>query len=100
MGLDLCWAYIISPAYAGRFLDEAIETVPADKILGFGGDYQVAEGTYGHAVLCREVVSKVLAGKVAAGYWSEGEALRFARAILRENAIRVFRLTIDAGSKD
>ncbi len=98
--LDLCWAYIISPAYAGRFLDEAIETVPADKILGFGGDYQVAEGTYGHAVLCREVVSKVLAGKVAAGYWSEGEALRFARAILRENALRVFRLNIDAGSKD
>ena len=96
----MCWAYIISPAYAGRFLDEAIETVPADKILGFGGDYQVAEGSYGHAVLCREVVSKVLADKVAAGYWSEEEALRFARAILRENAIRVFKLGVNDVSKD
>ena len=90
--LDMCWTYIISPAFAGRFLDEAIETVPADKILAFGGDYQVAEGSYAHAVLCREVVSKILAEKVAAGYWTEKEALQFARAVLRENAIRVFKL--------
>jgi uncharacterized protein len=93
--LDMCWAYVISPTYAGRFLDEAIETVPADKILAFGGDYQIAEGTYAHAMLCREVVSKVLSDKVAAGYWSEVEALRFARSVLRENAIRVFKLGLD-----
>ncbi len=92
VAIDMCWAYIISPAYAGRFLDEAIETVPADKILGFGGDYTVAEGSYTHAVLCREVVSRVLADKVAAGYWSEGEALRFAQAILHDNPVRVFKL--------
>ena len=90
--IDMCWTYVISPAYAARFLDEAIETVPADKILGFGGDYQIAEGAYAHAQLCREVVAKVLADKVAAGYWSEAEALGFARAILRDNAIRVFKL--------
>jgi len=38
------------------------------------------------------VVSKVLAGKVADGYWSEAEALAYARGLLRENAIRVFKL--------
>lgn len=90
--LDMCWTYVISPSFASRFLNEAIETVPADKVLGFGGDYQVAEGAYAHAMLCREVVSKVLADKVAAGYWSEAEALAYARALLRENAIRVFGL--------
>ena len=90
--IDMSWAYIISPTFARRFLDEAIETVPADKILGFGGDYEVPEGAYAHAMLCREVVAKVLADKVSAGYWSEEEALGFARAILRENAIRTFRL--------
>lgn len=92
--IDMCWTYVISPTHAARFLDEAIETVPADKILGFGGDYQIAEGAYAHAMLCREVVAKVLADKVAAGYWSEEEALRFARAILRDNAIRAFKLKL------
>lgn len=90
--LDMCWTYIVSPSFAARFLNEAIETVPADKILGFGGDYQVAEGAYAHAMLCREVVSKVLADKVVDGYWSEGEAVAYARKLLRENAIRVFKL--------
>jgi len=92
--LDMCWTYVISPSFAARFLNEAIETVPADKILGFGGDYQVPEGAYAHAMLCREVVARVLADKVTAGYWSEEEAIRYARGLLRENAIRTFRLIL------
>ncbi len=90
--IDMCWTYVISPAWAGRLLDEAIETLPADKVLGFGGDYSIPEGSYAHAMLCREVVSKVLADKVLAGYWSEGEAVGYARALLRDNAVRVFKL--------
>ena len=92
--LDMCWIYIISPRFAADFIDEAIETLPRDKVLGFGGDYVVPEGSYGHAMLCREVVSRVLADKVLAGYWSEEEALSYARAILRENAIKVFKLKL------
>lgn len=38
------------------------------------------------------LVAKVLADKLTAGYWSEEEALAFARAIVRENALRVFKL--------
>lgn len=92
--IDMCWAYIISPSFAAEFLNEAIETVPADKILGFGGDYSMPEGSYGHARLCREVVSGVLADKVLEGYWSEEEALGYARKILRENPIEVFKLEL------
>jgi len=92
--LDMCWVYVISPSFAYRFVNEAIETVPADKLLGFGGDYQIVEGTYGHSVLCRETVSKVLADKVLEGYWTEAEAIRYARMILRENAIQVFGLPL------
>jgi len=88
--IDMSWTYVISPSFASRFLNEAIETVPSDKILAFGGDYQVPEGAYAHAMLCREVVARVLADKVVAGYWREAEALGFARAVLRENAIKVF----------
>ena len=60
--------------------------------MGFGGDYEIPEGSYAHAMLCREVVSKVLSDKVLSGYWSEAEALKYARALLRDNAVRVFKL--------
>ncbi len=92
---DMCWIYIISPSFAYDYLNEAIETLPADKVLGFGGDYVIPEGSYGHAKLCRRIVSKVLADKVLDGYWSEEEALAYARKILRENPIKVFRLDIE-----
>ncbi len=41
---DLCWLHIIAPGVAKRSLRELIETVPASKILGFGGDFKHVEG--------------------------------------------------------
>jgi uncharacterized protein len=93
---DMCWIYIISPSFAYDFLNEAIETLPADKVLGFGGDYVIPAGSYGHAKLCRRIVSRVLADKVLSGYWSEAEALAYASNILRENPIKVFRLDLES----
>ncbi len=55
-------------------LHEAIETVPANKIFAFGGDYIVPEGSYGHSVMARRVVSRVLTEKVEDGYLTEEEA--------------------------
>lgn len=66
--------------------------MPSDRILGPGGDCQVPEGACAHARLCRGVAARVLADKVIDGYWTEAEALAFARAILRENAVRAFEL--------
>jgi hypothetical protein len=45
-------------------------------------------------VLCRDTVSRVLADKVVSGYWTEAEALAYARAILRQNPMRVFKLAL------
>lgn len=92
--LDLCWLYIISPSAAGRMLHEAIETVPANKILAFGGDFIIPEGAYGHSVMARRVVSRVLTEKVEDGYLAEEEAAALARRILRENAAALFKLDL------
>jgi uncharacterized protein len=92
--LDLCWLYIISPSAAARLLHEAIETVPANKIFAFGGDFIIPEGSYGHSVMARRVVSRVLAGKVEDGWLTEEEAAGLARKILRENAAAFFRLKL------
>lgn len=92
--LDLCWLHIISPTAGARMLHEAIETVPANKIFAFGGDFIIPEGAYGHSVMARQVVSRVLTEKVEKGYLSEEEALHLARLILRENPASLYRLKL------
>lgn len=92
--LDLCWLHIISPTAAARMLHEAIETVPANKIFAFGGDFIIPEGAYGHAVLARQVVSRVLTEKVEGGYLSEVEAMSLASGMLRSNPAALFRLKL------
>jgi predicted TIM-barrel fold metal-dependent hydrolase len=92
--LDLCWLYIISPSAGARMLHEAIETIPANKIFAFGGDFIIPEGSYGHSVMARRVVSRVLTEKVEEGYLTEDEAVALARRMLRENPAALFRLKL------
>ncbi len=75
-------------------LHEAIETVPANKLFAFGGDFIIPEGAYGHSVLARQVVSQVLAEKVEHGSFNEDEALRLGRRMLRENPAEIYRLKV------
>lgn len=90
--LDLCWLYIISPSYSQRYLNEWLETVPANKIMAFGGDYENVENIYGHLLFAKEVVGNVLTEKVRNRYFSEDEALKIARMILHDNAVNLFNL--------
>lgn len=90
--LDLCWLYIISPSYAAHYLNEWLELVPVNKIMAFGGDFHNVEGVYGHQLFARAVIAEVFTRKVASGYFNEEEAYRFAKMILRDNAIRILRL--------
>ena len=90
--IDMCWLYIISPSYSERYLHEWLETVPASKIMAFGGDFRNVENIYGHLLFARQVVTKVLTEKVRDGYFSEDEALKIAQMILHDNAIRILNL--------
>ncbi len=90
--IDMTWSEIISPYYSERYLHEWLETVPANKIMAFGGDYGTVEGAYAHSVMARRVVAKVLIEKVASGYITEEEAIDIANRILRENAMEIFKL--------
>jgi len=90
--LDMCWLYIISPSYSERYLHEWLETVPANKIMAFGGDFLNVEGVYGHLLFARQVVANVLIAKVKDGYFTENEALKIAQMILHDNAIQLLKL--------
>jgi uncharacterized protein len=88
--VDFCWAWIVSPGAARRALHDFLETVPANKIFGFGGDYRYPELTYGHARMARQNIAQVLAEKTEAGFCSEDEALKLGRMVLAENPAHLF----------
>ncbi|MDB4583821.1 amidohydrolase family protein [Draconibacterium sp.] len=90
--IDMCWLYIISPSYSERYLHEWLETVPANKIMGFGGDYHNVENVYGHLLFAKEIIGNVLIEKVENGYLSEPEALKIASMLLHDNALNFFQL--------
>jgi predicted TIM-barrel fold metal-dependent hydrolase len=88
--LDMSWMHIISPAKSRMALSEWLEEVPVNKILGFGGDYLAVEGSYGHTVIARDDIARVLAEKVDDGEYSLDDAKRYATMMLRNNANRLF----------
>jgi len=88
--VDLCWLHIISPTVARRVLSEFIDTVPSNKILGFGGDYRFVEGVYGHALLARENIARVLTEKEEDGSLTQKEAFLLAQRLLRDNANELY----------
>ena len=92
--IDMCWLYVVSPSYSERYLHEWLETVPANKIMAFGGDYFNIENIYGHLLLAKQVISRVLIDKVKDGYLSETEAINIARMILHDNAVKLFKLSL------
>ncbi len=83
--LNLCWTYLISQKFAMEALDELLEMVPVNKIFAFGGDYYVVEKVFGHLVMARETIAKVLAKKVSEGVFSFDRGLEIARMMLYSN---------------
>jgi hypothetical protein len=90
--IDFCWAHAISPTASVRALVEYLDAVPANKISGFGGDYNFLDGIYGHQVLARENIARALAIKVDEGWCDLARAQALAKALLFENPARIFGL--------
>jgi hypothetical protein len=88
--IDMCWLHVISPYKAREALAEWLDTVPWNKILGFGGDYHFVEGVYGHSVIARENIARVLTEKVEEGSFTEEQAITLSQKLLRDNAHNLF----------
>jgi predicted TIM-barrel fold metal-dependent hydrolase len=93
--LNFCWTHIISQRFAMEALDEVIETVPMNKVIGFGGDYAVpVEKVYGHLTMAREDIARVLAARIERGLMSEDQALGLARKWLWDNPKELYGLAL------
>ncbi|MEM0054243.1 MAG: amidohydrolase family protein [Nitrososphaeria archaeon] len=92
--VDLCWLHAVSSSSAKYALNELLDMVPANKIIGFGGDYKHVEGVYGHSRLARRNVAEVLQDRVDRGRFSLEEAKNIAKMLLYDNLLEVFKLGI------
>ena len=93
--LNLCWTHIISQRFAMDALDEAIDLVPMNKILAFGGDYGTpVEKTYGHLVMAREDVARVMAPRIQRGQFSEDQALQIIKRWFWDNPKELYGLAL------
>ncbi|NLW49880.1 MAG: hypothetical protein GXY85_03430 [Candidatus Brocadiaceae bacterium] len=91
--LNLVWAHQISPYMTENMLNEWLDLVPVNKIIGFGGDYSCGpEKAYGALVMARENIARALAVRIARGQMTESRAVDVCRAWLYENPRRIYGL--------
>jgi hypothetical protein len=90
--IDFAWAHIISPTAAVAALVEHLDSVPANKISGFGGDYILVDGVYGHQYMARENIARALAIKVEQGAFGMDDARHIGKIILHDNPVAIFNL--------
>jgi predicted TIM-barrel fold metal-dependent hydrolase len=88
--IDFCWMHIVSPSGARIALHEMLDSVPANKIMGYGGDYRYPELSYAHLVVARRNIAQVLAERVESGQNTEEEAARIGRWLMADNPARLF----------
>jgi hypothetical protein len=90
--VDFCWNWIINPHATRRALSDFLDAVPVNKIHGFGGDYIFVEGSYGHVIIARREIARVLCEKITERRFSETYAVKIGQMLLRDNALDNFDL--------
>jgi predicted TIM-barrel fold metal-dependent hydrolase len=93
--LNMCWMYVITMEGSRQSLNEWIDLVPGDRILGFGSDVGWPEFIYGHLIMARSCIADVLAQKVEHDFLSKEVAVSLVKKMLRDNAIKLYGLPDD-----
>ena len=91
---DLAWMHIISAAGTRQILRDWLDLIPANKILGFGGDLRHVELVYGHLYEARRNIAQVLAERVERGDDTMDEAICIAQSLLHDSAAEAFNLSL------
>jgi uncharacterized protein len=92
--LNMTWAYQISPDMMTHALNEWLDLVPVNKIIGFGSDAVPVEKTAGALDLSRECIAEALAARLQ----NRGTSLTLTRAanlcrlFLYDNPARIYNL--------
>jgi len=91
--IDLTWSFLLSGSHFKRAFHEAIEILPDESRMMFGGDNWHAEESYSTFRTARKLIGEVLEEKVSSGYFKESDARRLAEKIFHRNAAGFFGLS-------
>jgi len=87
------WWYLNVPVHIERDLAARLQSVPKTKLIGYYSDMYKLEFGLAKFNMYRRVLARVLAREfVEPGFGTEKDALSIARLVLRDNAVRIFRL--------
>lgn len=89
--LSLNWLTAISETQAENFLRECLDAVPFSKI-SLGGDCYYIEEAWAHLEIARDLLARVLVERLESGHFDESLCQSIGRAILRDNARRLYCL--------
>jgi predicted TIM-barrel fold metal-dependent hydrolase len=92
VNLNLTWTHEISHAMTISFLDEWIDLVPLNKIIGFGADSQTPFLTAGVRRRTFDNIAEVLSHRVAKGEMDMEEAKEICHMWLYNNPTRRYKL--------
>ena len=86
--VECSWSWTLAPRSTAEFIQRFLTTVPATKLLCFGGDYVTVENVVGHAELARRGLQSALEGLVDSGWITMEDAIALVPLLMRENAER------------
>jgi len=90
--LNLCWCPIVSQVQTCNGIDELLDEVPINKILGFGGDYsRPVEKVVGHLYMARENFARVFGARIDRGLMDESDALHLLRLWFWDNPLALYK---------
>ena len=78
------WWHNFFPDAMRQVMAERLEMLPLNKQVGFFSDAYCVQWAYGKAMLVRKLLARVLAEKIAGGWYTREDALSIARTILYE----------------
>lgn len=91
--LNLCWSHAVSESMALHALDEWLDLVPTNKIIGFGGDLiTLPEHVWGQLQVAKENIARALAHRIARDRLDLEDAKMIMRLWLFDNPARLYKL--------
>ena len=89
--LNLCWTHIISQVQTCSGIDELLDQVPVNKVLGFGGDYdRPVENVVGHLHMAREDFARVFGARIDRDVMGFDEAVEILNFWFWDNPLALY----------
>ena len=90
--INFSGSHVVSTLSSIECLKECIDSLPLNKIIGFGGDYLFFDGVYAHLETAKDNIAMALSQLMDYNIIDMEKALYIAEAILYKNPKRIYKI--------